>query len=105
MSGGLEINDLSFRELLSPDSICPFRRKLTFYKKMFRLYLSMYDSVYIRVGWKVDMITYLLLMTLLTSGIQTLQHWWKKRVDCKGDYEGGLKSSYDDIFIIEDFFG
>ena len=25
-------------------------------------------------------------MTFFTNGIQALQHWWKKCVDCKEDY-------------------
>ena len=39
----------------------------------------------VRVGWKVHIMTYLLL-TFLTNRIETLQHRWKKYVDHKGDY-------------------
>ena len=42
--------------------------------------------VYMRVHWKVHvMISYLLLITFLTNGIQTLQQW-KKCVDCEWGY-------------------
>ena len=36
-----------------------------------------------RLDWKVHMMSYLLLMNFITIGIQPLQHWWKKSVDCK----------------------
>ena len=38
-----------------------------------------------RVGQKVHMMLYMLFMTL-TYGVQALQQWKKKCVDCKGDY-------------------
>ena len=44
-------------------------------------------SKYTRVGWKVHMVmSYLLLKTFLTNGIQALQYRWKKCVGYQGDY-------------------
>ena len=44
--------------------------------------------IHITVGWRVHiMASYLLLMTFLINRIQALQHWWKKCVNNKGNYE------------------
>ena len=39
-----------------------------------------------RIGWKVHMMSYMLLTTFLTNSTQALQFWWIKSVDYNRDY-------------------
>ena len=60
------------------------------------------------------MMSYLVLMTLLTNGIQVRQHWCQMWVDCKGDYVekyghipweylGQSMNSHISVFFIKSF--
>ena len=42
------------------------------------MYVCMYVCINVKEGWKVHMMSYLLLMTFLTDVIQALQHWQKR---------------------------